>query len=148
MAVGQEHDRLSVAGHLYGARRNGVRGYVVAARMGDVPALEPHAHPIGAGPHGIIAGKKRREFRWREIVVLRARNGAKCRPISEIEPFDPAFVAVARARQAQRQAVARRQCAALPAAEAAADIGRNAAQHGLDGEAALHGEVEHGTAGQ
>lgn len=120
----------------------------MAARMGDVPSFEPHAHPIGAGPHGIFAGKKRREFRWREIIVLRARDGAKCRPVSEVEPFDPAFVAIARARLAQWQAVPHRQCAALPAAEAAADIGRNAAQRGFDGEAALHGEVEHGTAGQ
>lgn len=72
----------------------------------------------------------------------------KRRRVPEIEPFDPALVAVGRAHQAQRQAVARRQRATLPAADAAADIGRNTAEHGFDVEAALHRDVEHGTLGQ
>jgi hypothetical protein len=50
LAVGQKNDRLSVAGHLYGARRNGVGCYVVAARMGDVPAFEPMPIRLEPGP--------------------------------------------------------------------------------------------------
>jgi len=92
--------------------------------MGDVPAFEPHAHPVGAGTHGIFAREKCRDLRWREIVALRARDGVKRRRVAEIEPFDPALVAVGGAHQAQRQAVARCQRATLPTADAAADIGR------------------------
>src|SRR6266403_901566 len=47
LAVGQQDDRLTVARHLDRARRDAVGRDVVAARVVDTPALEPHSHAIG-----------------------------------------------------------------------------------------------------
>ena len=62
--------------------------------MVETPSFEPQAHTVGARPDGVFACEKARDLGIGKIVVLRARDGADPRRRPQIEPFDPAFVAV------------------------------------------------------
>ena len=106
---------------------------------------EPHSHAIEPAD-GIFAGEEGLDSSLREIVVLRAVDHAQSRRHGQIHALEPAVVAVARALAAQRQSIARDQRSPVPASEAAADVGRDAAEHRLNLEAALDRDIEHGAA--
>ena len=117
--------------------------------MVDAAAIEPHAHAVGARRTRCIRCRRTprspapRNDRLADRAIARKRGGG-----ARSKPSSSAFVAVARAGAAQRQPVAGDERAPVPAAEAAADIGRHAAEHGLDVEAALDRHVKHRAAGE
>ena len=110
--------------------------------------VEAHARAVGAGADAVFRAE---EFLHRvrgEVIVLRTDDDAELRRRAEIEPDKLALVALARGVANERQPVARHQRPALPAAEAAAQIGRDAAEHRRDVEAAFDRHVEHRAAGE
>src|SRR6478672_4005462 len=92
---------------------------------------KPHGHAIRPGAYAVGAAEEPREVRVGEIVALRPRYRADARGRIEIESIELDLVARARARLAQRQPVAGHERASLPAAEASAQVGRVAAEHGF-----------------
>ena len=87
-------------------------------------AGEAHAHAVGARADGVFAVEEGRDLAVREVIVLGALDHADARPRPSGETFEADFAALVRLRLAQRQPVAGGERAALPAADAAADIGR------------------------
>ncbi len=149
LAVGQQHDRLAVAGHLDRARRDAVGGDVEAAECRSLRPVSRMPMRSALGPTVYSPAKKAAISSLREIVVLRAGDRAEARRRAEIEAVEPASsrsLALARgAAAAGRPRSSARPCQPpMPPRM----IGRDAAEHGRDVEAALDRDIEHGAAGQ
>jgi len=114
----------------------------------DLRTAEAHSDAIGIGRHRELAVEKGRDLALGKEVLLWPDHGPEPRRPAQIEPVEPAVLAVAWLARAKRQPVACSQRAAVPASESAANIGRDAAEHGRDVEATLDGNVQHGPVGQ
>jgi hypothetical protein len=108
-------------------------------------AVQSYCHAV-SGTHDIFAIEERGDLLLREMVDLRAIDHAQARRQRKVEVRKAPFLTIAAAVPAQWQPVARDQRAAVPASEAATQVGGDATEHRFNGKAALDCEIEQGAA--
>src|ERR1700716_1876490 len=94
LATALQHDRHPGGGHLDRPRCDTIGGHVDAWGIIDRRALEPHPDAVGIGRHRVLAVEEGLDPAIREMIALRPQGGAEPRRPAEIEPLEPAFVAI------------------------------------------------------
>ncbi len=120
--------------HLDRPRCDAVGNDVRATAVPNSPASEAHPHAVGARPDGVLAVEEGRDLVVRKMIVLGARDHSDAGSRPKKETFETNLLALARLCQAKRETVSCNERAPLPAADAAAEVGRDAAEHRLDVE--------------
>src|SRR4051794_36547426 len=143
-AIGHQHDRRAIAGHLNAAVHSAIRDDVVPVKMVDHRAFKPVAHAVARRRYLPFALQKQLYRVLAELVVLRAQHDADWQ-LAGYRNFDPPFRNSSCGRD-RVQLVASLQWTRVWAAQAGARIHRKAAEYRLARYSTVDGEVAERTA--